>query len=85
MDDNKILLVNLNYDSNDRDNIMYSVPTGQMETAQTAVQTGCERWTVSGVQEHRTIEDFIHEELKKAGVRFEPMEFESIEVNCDGF
>lgn len=82
-ENNTLLLVNLNYPGDERDHIIYGVPSDAINKTKRAVRSGHERWKNAGADERRTVEEFIEEALRDAGIHFETANFEVENVDCD--
>lgn len=88
MENTSVLLVVLTFDTNDKEHLLYRMPSDQIETARNAVHTGWEHWQNGGRSDpafyaNTTLEACIENAMKSAGVECEQIPLETEEINLD--
>lgn len=78
---NTLLINLLYYDDCGIENLIYSIPSKQMDEAKSCVQQALNRLNNADASDCRTIEDFCEEEFTTAGIPFSVVEYDSMELD----
>lgn len=81
MENTVVILVNLLYDNDETGHVLYQVDASQEQNAIAAAQRAYAAWKNADQTSLSTIEDFIEDELKRAGIQFETLTYEPLDLS----
>lgn len=80
MEETMVILTALDYGDGESGYVLYQVPAGKSDEAVSAILSGMRRYSETKIQDLRTVEDFIEESLKNAGIPSVCLNYELIKA-----